>query len=160
LVELLINERVATENLGRFDDEVEERLMEGLDLPGDDERLEREGTKLQGRWLLQWRRRDVDGMPARRLGLYWTFLDKTVHGAKRYDADADWHSVAVASADPPPVPFPVEDARFRAAFSRLIRTDQFEDLRADWFSTAAWITPRLRSMYNFWKALKRQYMSG
>ncbi|MCB4825447.1 phospholipase D family protein [Roseicella aerolata] len=145
------------EQIGVYDDAVEDAISDGLDLPPGDE-----GACFRhGRWVLRWRR--IGGKKiGKRTGLYWTCLDRVVKQAFRYRLDdgklGPSLDVALALSNPPPQPFDVRDPLFQQAFAETIMSEAFERLRDDFDEQVAWQAPRQEITRAFWQATKARYL--
>lgn len=145
-------EESVEEQVGYYNEEIEERLGNGVDVEGpDDAKLLRPGT-----WVLCWQRTNR-GVVHRRSKPWWTCAGPLIRGAYNYQVDGGKpRDVVIRAEQMPPDPFNAAEPLFVAAFREVIGRDTYDGLRADDYK-GDFFAPRLELTRQFWRELKQEY---
>ncbi|WP_406854663.1 phospholipase D family protein [Alsobacter sp. KACC 23698] len=139
------------QQLGAFNETIERRIDDGLDLEHADD-----VPFLVGKWVLCWRR-GKGGLPRQRTKLWWVCLsDVVVRDAYRYVGESEPHDVVLGAEVRPPAPFDATEKRFEMAFRDVLTRPDYaalveEDYTTPWFASHAQLVGR------FWRDLKERY---
>lgn len=148
------NRKAIVEQLGEYNDAVEERIDNSFDIRGPED-----AAALQpGTWVIKWRQtqRGVGKAP-----LEWGQVgDQRIN--KAYSSKGrrnELIDVMLPAKNPEPDPFDASEPKFHAAFATVMYRREFADLRSRDYD-GCWNTrERLALLPAFWREVKAVYLS-